>query len=93
MPGSYVLPTLQSPLPQERRYKLQMRCRSCLTDSYPIACLGMKRLTPREVDGRVLEFARRLRITCPACEQAYPRLVAYFPVRNGHDGAVDNVEI
>lgn len=72
-------PTPESPLPKEHRYKLRMRCSNCLMDSYPVACMGVRRLSATEVSQRVLEFAERLERPCPTCESTAYRLVSYFP--------------
>ncbi len=52
---------------------------NCLTDSYPVACMGVRRLSDGEVSRRVFEFAERIGRPCPTCESASYRLISYFP--------------
>lgn len=68
-----------SPLLIEHRYKLQLRCPDCLSDSYPVACFGMKRLTAVQVRSKVLEFAERLQKPCQVCDGFSSVLVCFFP--------------
>jgi hypothetical protein len=83
LPPYFVPPVPESPLPKEHRYKLRMRCANCLTDSYPVACLGVKRLSAVEVARRVVEFADRLEMPCPSCESLSSQLVSFFPAQPG----------
>ena len=78
---SFIPPRPASPLPQEHRYKLHMRCVDCLTDSYPVATFGMRRLSSLEISQRVQEFAYRLEMACANCGSCSPRLVSFFPDR------------
>lgn len=78
----FIPPTPESPLPREHRYKLRMRCSNCLTDTYPVACMGVRRLSTVEVSRRVLEFAERIERPCPTCESITYRLISFFPDRS-----------
>jgi len=85
---SFLPPVPESPLPQEHEYKLQIRCLNCLSESYPVVCLGMKRLSPAEVRRRVFECVERLEIPCRQCEGMSSALISFFPAKpkRGLDG-------
>jgi hypothetical protein len=81
LPPQFIPPVPESPLPKEHSYKLQMRCPDCLSDSYPIACFGLKRLSTIEVRHRVVEFAGRLEMPCRVCDGVSSVLVCFFPAK------------
>jgi hypothetical protein len=81
LPPHFIPPVPESPLPQEHRYKLRMRCSECLTDSYPVAMFGVRRISAVEVTQRVTEFAYRLELPCHSCGGLSSRLISFFPDR------------
>jgi hypothetical protein len=58
-----------------------MRCAECLTDYYPVAMFGVRRLSAVEVSQRVTEFAYRLEVPCRSCGCLTSRLVSFFSDR------------
>lgn len=89
MQGHFIPPAPPTPLPQEHRYKLHRRCRNCLTDTYPVVCLGTKRLTQVQASRAVIAMAERLERPCHHCGSLEARLVSFFSLKTNQGDSDD----
>lgn len=62
----------------ELRYKLRVRCLSCMDETYPIVSLGMQRRDAATIDRRVRKMAENIPFECHRCSGKSSQLVAYF---------------